>query len=259
MTPTRSPQAAPDRPRDLHPLQHLRGDLPGRRDHARRPQLRRRSGEVQLLHGLHLAVPDRLDRQLAHGAEGRARTPIDEQLTWDELPAERAVDEHAGGDAAADRRDGGRRGRAGARARSVAARRSAVGLARAAVVGGASVRQPVRPQGADHGDGRRQLPRAPSSAPTATRITSCSTSARTPFPVLEGQSIGILPPGVDARGRPHHRAPVLDREPARRRAPRLQQRLADREARHRRPRTAGRSAASPRTTSATSRKATRCR
>lgn len=25
-----------------------------------------------------------------------------------------------------------------------------------------------------------------------------------PFPVLEGQSIGILPPGVDDRGRPHH-------------------------------------------------------
>ena len=28
--------AAPDRSGDLHPLQHLRGDLPGRRDHARR-------------------------------------------------------------------------------------------------------------------------------------------------------------------------------------------------------------------------------
>ncbi len=27
---------------------------------------------------------------------------------------------------------------------------------------------------------------------------------QTPFPVLEGQSIGILPPGVDERGRPHH-------------------------------------------------------
>jgi len=26
----------------------------------------------------------------------------------------------------------------------------------------------------------------------------------TPFPVLEGQSLGILPPGVDAAGRPHH-------------------------------------------------------
>jgi benzoyl-CoA 2,3-epoxidase subunit A len=25
-----------------------------------------------------------------------------------------------------------------------------------------------------------------------------------PFPVLEGQSLGILPPGVDARGKPHH-------------------------------------------------------
>jgi benzoyl-CoA oxygenase/reductase BoxA protein len=25
-----------------------------------------------------------------------------------------------------------------------------------------------------------------------------------PFPVLEGQSIGIIPPGVDERGRPHH-------------------------------------------------------
>ena len=25
-----------------------------------------------------------------------------------------------------------------------------------------------------------------------------------PFPVLEGQSIGVLPPGVDAEGRPHH-------------------------------------------------------
>jgi benzoyl-CoA 2,3-epoxidase subunit A len=27
---------------------------------------------------------------------------------------------------------------------------------------------------------------------------------QTPFPVLEGQSIGILPPGVDENGRPHH-------------------------------------------------------
>jgi benzoyl-CoA 2,3-epoxidase subunit A len=27
---------------------------------------------------------------------------------------------------------------------------------------------------------------------------------RAPFPVLEGQSIGVIPPGVDASGRPHH-------------------------------------------------------
>ena len=25
-----------------------------------------------------------------------------------------------------------------------------------------------------------------------------------PFPVLEGQSVGIIPPGVDANGKPHH-------------------------------------------------------
>lgn len=27
---------------------------------------------------------------------------------------------------------------------------------------------------------------------------------RTAFPVLEGQSVGVIPPGVDAQGRPHH-------------------------------------------------------
>jgi benzoyl-CoA 2,3-dioxygenase component A len=27
---------------------------------------------------------------------------------------------------------------------------------------------------------------------------------KTPFPVLEGQSVGVIPPGVDASGRPHH-------------------------------------------------------
>jgi benzoyl-CoA 2,3-epoxidase subunit A len=27
---------------------------------------------------------------------------------------------------------------------------------------------------------------------------------KTPFPLLEGQSIGVIPPGVDATGRPHH-------------------------------------------------------
>ena len=87
-TTRRRHQAAPDRPRDLHPLQHLRGDLPGRRDHARRPQLRRARRRLQLLHGLHLAVPDRLDRQLAHHAEWRAPTRSRSSSTWDELPPE---------------------------------------------------------------------------------------------------------------------------------------------------------------------------
>jgi benzoyl-CoA 2,3-dioxygenase component A len=78
----------------------------------------------------------------------------------------------------------------------------------------------------------------------------------TQFPVLEGQTIGIVPPGTDAQGRPHYPAPVLDREPARRRAPALQQRRADREARDGGPsRRSGRRGARP-ITCATSRRAT---
>ena len=80
----RPQEAASHRSRDLHPLQHLRGDLPGRRGHARRQQLRRRCGEVQLLHGLHLALPDRLDRQLARRA--RSAYSLEEQFGWTELP-----------------------------------------------------------------------------------------------------------------------------------------------------------------------------
>ena len=57
-----------------------------------------------------------------------------------------------------------------------------------------------------------------------------------PFPVLEGQSIGIMPPGTDAKRQALLRAPVLDGQPAQRRAPALQQPVAHREARHRGPR-----------------------
>jgi benzoyl-CoA 2,3-epoxidase subunit A len=62
-------------------------------------------------------------------------------------------------------------------------------------------------------------PRATSQSVTATvsgnvRVTQAGTEYDThhivldfgamPFPVLEGQSIGILPPGTDSAGRPHH-------------------------------------------------------
>ena len=56
-----------------------------------------------------------------------------------------------------------------------------------------------------------------------------------PFPVLEGQSIAIVPPGLDAAGRPHHPAAVQHRQPPQRRAARLQQHLADHQARAGRP------------------------
>ena len=55
-----------------------------------------------------------------------------------------------------------------------------------------------------------------------------------PFPVLEGQSIGIVPPGADADGKPHLLRLYSDRQPARRRAAELQQSVADGEARARR-------------------------
>ena len=50
------------------------------------------------------------------------------------------------------------------------------------------------------------------------------------FPVLEGQSIGIIPPGAEAGGRPLPPRQIFDREPAQRRAAGLQQRLTHREA-----------------------------
>jgi hypothetical protein len=41
------------------------------------------------------------------------------------------------------------------------------------------------------------------TARRATSGTSSSISAPSRFPVLEGQTIGIVPPGTDSQGRPH--------------------------------------------------------
>jgi benzoyl-CoA 2,3-dioxygenase component A len=49
---------------------------------------------VQLVHGVHLALPDGVDRQLADHAEG-ARLQHREQLEWDVLPAELTAEEMA--------------------------------------------------------------------------------------------------------------------------------------------------------------------
>ena len=57
----------------------------------------------------------------------------------------------------------------------------------------------------------------------------------TPFPVLEGQSIGVIPPGLDERRKAAPPPPVLDRKSAQRRAAGLQQCVADGEARARGP------------------------
>ena len=55
-----------------------------------------------------------------------------------------------------------------------------------------------------------------------------------PFPVLEGQSVGVIPPGVDAGRQAASAAPLFGIEPARRRTAEFQQPFSDREARARR-------------------------
>ncbi len=56
-----------------------------------------------------------------------------------------------------------------------------------------------------------------------------------PFPVLEGQSIGVLPTGVDAAWQTPPRPPILHRQPAQWRASWLQQLVANHQTRARRP------------------------
>ena len=163
-------------------------------------------GRVQRLHGLHLTLPDRarsttggrcpcrqgvFDRRAADLGRVAARTLSPAQLEAD------GVGVGSRGGAA----DGG----AGRPAR-VGRRPGAVQFGRlrrdhAALVGGPCVHQSLS------GRRSRPLPRwwatstAPRPATTARRIMWCSTSAPCPFPVLEGQSIAIVPPGVDANGR----------------------------------------------------------
>ncbi len=66
-------------------------------------------------------------------------------------------------------------------------------------------------------------------------ITTCATSfwisATRHFPVLEGQSIGIVPPGSDANGKPHVIRLYSVASPRDGEKPKTQQSRADREAR----------------------------
>jgi hypothetical protein len=64
--------------------------VPDRRDHARLAQLRRRSGDLQRVQRLHLAVPDRRHRQLAPG-RAREAYSTEAQLGWDTLPAQETI------------------------------------------------------------------------------------------------------------------------------------------------------------------------
>jgi benzoyl-CoA 2,3-dioxygenase component A len=134
---------------------------------------------------------------------------LDEQLGWDELPEELSSEQLAEAGVAAD---------------AVPATEPVQPSLPAAASGestfnSAQYGATVPPWSAAHAFTNLYGPKAPTRTVTATvggnlRVTEVGREydthhivldfGSTPFPVLEGQSIAIVPPGVDANGRPHH-------------------------------------------------------
>jgi benzoyl-CoA 2,3-dioxygenase component A len=136
---------------------------------------------------------------------------IAEQLTWDELPAELSADELAAEGVSAEALDAAEAETAAAPAASPTAGEDAFVAARYGAT--------LPPWSAAHPYINLYGPKAAHKSVTATvvgnvRVTEVGREYDThhvvldfgamPFPVLEGQSIGIVPPGVDAHGKPHH-------------------------------------------------------
>ncbi|WP_046115135.1 benzoyl-CoA 2,3-epoxidase subunit BoxA [Aquincola tertiaricarbonis] len=139
--------------------------------------------------------------------------PVEEQLLWDELPPELMPEQLAEAGVPAD-------------AEPAAAGLPAVPVLAeaAAATGGALVEAPfdtaaygatTPPWSAAHAYTNLYPPKKPTTATVVGNIncTESGFASEThhvvldfggmPFPVLEGQSIGIVPPGVDANGKPH--------------------------------------------------------
>lgn len=134
---------------------------------------------------------------------------ITEQFSWDSLPAELTADELAAEGVAAD---------------AVPAVEPVAPSLPAAVSGetafnSAQFGATLPPWSAAHGYTNLYGPKAAEKSVTATvvgnvRVTEVGKEYDThhivldfgamPFPVLEGQSIAVVPPGVDAEGRAHH-------------------------------------------------------
>jgi benzoyl-CoA 2,3-dioxygenase component A len=137
----------------------------------------------------------------------RARAySIEEQLGWDELPAELAPEEMAAAGVSVDA--------LAAAPQELPVAASPVAEAFRSACWGAT----IPPWSAAHAYTNLYGPKAPEKFITATvtgnfRVTEVGTEydthhivldfGATPFPVLEGQSIGIVPPGTDANGKPH--------------------------------------------------------
>ena len=127
-----------------------------------------------------------------------------EQLTWDELPAAQSVDALP---VAAQL--------SGSTAFETAATSVPV-TSTETVVHAASLGATVPPWSAAHPYTNLHGPKSPITATVVgnMQVNEAGTDNEThhivldfgsmPFPVLEGQSVGIVPPGVDANGKPHH-------------------------------------------------------
>ena len=135
--------------------------------------------------------------------------PLEEQLQWDELPAELTPEQRALEGVAVD---------AAADVEQVAPALPATEGAETAF-NSTLYGSTLPPWSAAHAYTNIYGPKAPHKFIAATvtgnaRVTEVGREydthhivldfAATPFPVLEGQSIGIIPPGVDASGRAHH-------------------------------------------------------
>ncbi len=138
---------------------------------------------------------------------------IEEQLGWDELPAELSDDELAAAGAGAEAAV------PAAAAQSAAPSAASAGSAQSSAFNSASYGATVPPWSAAHPYTNLYGPKAAEKTITATvtgnvRVTEVGKDydthhivldfGTTPFPVLEGQSIGVIPPGTDASGRAHH-------------------------------------------------------
>ena len=143
----------------------------------------------------------------------KARTySIEEQLGWDELPAELSGAELAAlaGDASEAPAEP---------AQTAEAAAPVIDPSGQTAFNSAQYGASIPPWSAAHAYTNLYGPKAAAKTVTATvtgnlRVTAVGKDYDThhivldfgnmPFPVLEGQSIGVVPPGVDAQGKPHH-------------------------------------------------------
>ena len=135
-----------------------------------------------------------------------AAYPIEDQLTWDELPPELSADQLAAAGIGADAIEA-------AAAAEAVVENAVVTASLDAPFNSAEFGASVPPWSASHPYTNLYGPKTPTSATVVGNFncTEAGFASEThhivldlgamPFPVLEGQSIGIVPPGVDAKGR----------------------------------------------------------